>query len=163
MVLGVLQSLGYSNTALKDAREDWSIRGLGTSDDIKIAKQLVNKFDYVNTYYHKGPKLDLTSVDPQWRECAQFVICSDVLEHVPPPTHSALEGLFSVVASGGAAIISIPYTTADTTVEFYLNLSGMKFEIIKLFGMTQMVFNTLTTIQSFMVEQDKPLRLEFGH
>jgi hypothetical protein len=45
MVLGVLQSLGYSNTALKDAREDWSIRGLGTSDDIKIAKQLVNKFD----------------------------------------------------------------------------------------------------------------------
>ena len=122
MVLGVLQSLGYSNTALKDAREDWSIRGLGTSDDIKIAKQLVNKFDYVNTYYHKGPKLDLTDVDPQWRESAQFVICSDVLEHVPPPTHSALEGLFSVVASGGAAIISIPYTTADATIEFYPEL-----------------------------------------
>jgi len=122
MVLGVLQSLSYSNTALRNVREDWSIRGLGTSDDIKIAKQLVNKFDYVNTYYHKGPKLDLTDVDPQWRECAQFVICSDVLEHVPPPTHFAIEGLYSVVASGGAAIISIPYTTADTTIEFYPKL-----------------------------------------
>jgi hypothetical protein len=43
------------------------------------------------------------------------------------------------------------------------NLSGMRFKEIKLFGMTQMEFNTLTTIQSFMVEQDKPLRLEFGH
>lgn len=128
MVLGVLQSLGYSNTALKDAREDLSIRGLGTSDDIKIVKQLVNKFDYVNTYYHKGPKLDLTNVDPQWRECAQFVICSDVLEHVPPPTHSALEGLFSVVASGGAAIISIPYTTADATIEFYPELERYEVE-----------------------------------
>ena len=57
MVLGVLQSLGHSNTTLRDVQEDWSIRGLGTSDDIKIAKKLFNKFDYVNTYYHKGPKL----------------------------------------------------------------------------------------------------------
>lgn len=128
MVLGVLQTLGYSNVVLNDAREDWSIRGLGTSDDIKIAKQLVNKFDYVNTYYHKGPKLDLTNVDPQWRECAQFVICSDVLEHVPPPTHVALEGLCSVVAPGGAAIISVPYTTADTSIEFYPNLD--RYEVV---------------------------------
>jgi hypothetical protein len=128
MVLGVLQSLGHSNITLSDVQEDWSIRGLGTSDDIKIAKQLVKKFDYVNTYYHMGPKLDLTEVDAQWCECAQFVICSDVLEHVPPPTCLALEGLQSIVASGGAAIISIPYTTADTTIEFYPGLE--RYEVL---------------------------------
>ena len=122
MVLGVLQSLGYSNTTLSDVQEDWSIRGLGTSDDIKIAKKLGNKFDYVNTYYHKGPKLDLTEVDPQWRENARFVTCSDVLEHIQPPTNIALEGLYLLVAPGGAAIVSIPYTTADTSIEFYPNL-----------------------------------------
>ena len=122
MVLGVLQSLGHSNTTLSDVQEDWSIRGLGTSDDIKIAKKLGNKFDYVNTYYHKGPKLDLTDVDPQWRETARFIICSDVLEHIPPPTNIALEGLYSLVAPGGAAIVSIPYATAETSYEFYPNL-----------------------------------------
>ena len=122
MVLGVLQSLGHSNTTLSDVQEDWSIRGLGTSDDIKIAKKLGNKFDYVNTYYHKGPKLDLTDVDPQWRETARFIICSDVLEHIPPPTNIALEGLYSLVAPGGAAIVSIPYATAETSNEFYPNL-----------------------------------------
>ena len=122
MVLGVLQSLGHSNTTLSDVQEDWSIRGLGTSDDIKIAKKLGNKFDYVNTYYHKGPKLDLTDVDPQWRETARFIICSDVLEHIPPPTNIALEGLYSLVAPGGAAIVSIPYSTAETSNEFYPNL-----------------------------------------
>jgi len=122
MVLGVLQSLGYSNTTLSDVQEDWSIRGLGTSDDIKIAKKLGNKFDYVNTYYHKGPKLDLTDVDSQWRETARFVICSDVLEHIPPPTNIALEGLYSLVAPGGAAIVSIPYNNLDSSIEFYPNL-----------------------------------------
>ena len=122
MVLGVLQSLGYSHITLSDVQEDWSIRGLGTSDDIKIANRLVNKFDYVNTYYHKGPKLDLTQVDAKWRESARFVICSDVLEHIPPPTDIALEGLYSLVAPGGAAIVSIPYNSTDTTVEFYPNL-----------------------------------------
>ena len=122
MVLGVLQSLGHSNITLSDVQEDWSIRGLGTSDDIKIAKKLGNKFDYVNTYYHQGPKLDLTEVDPQWRETARFIICSDVLEHIPPPTNIALEGLYSLVAPGGAAIVSIPYATAETSHEFYPNL-----------------------------------------
>jgi len=122
MVLGVLQSLGHLNTTLSDVQEDWSIRGLGTSDDIKIAKKLGNKFDYVNTYYHKGPKLDLTDVDPQWRENARFVICSDVLEHIPPPTNIALEGLYSLVALGGAAIVSIPYGNTETSNEFYPNL-----------------------------------------
>ena len=122
MVLGVLQSLGYTNTSLSDMQEDWSIRGLGTSDDIKIAKKLFNKFDYVNTYYHKGPKLDLTDVDPQWLEDARFVTCSDVLEHIPPPTNIALEGLYSLVAPGGAAIVSIPYATVETSDEFYPNL-----------------------------------------
>jgi hypothetical protein len=122
MVLGVLQSLGYLNTTLSDVGEDLSIRGLGTSDDEKFAIKLANKFDYVNTFYHKGPVLDLTNIEPRWRECAHFVTCSDVLEHIPPPTNIALEGLYSLVAPGGAAIVSIPYTTADTSIEFYPNL-----------------------------------------
>lgn len=127
MVLGVLQSLGHSNTTLRDVREDLSIRGLGTSDDKKFATKLANKFDYVNTFYHRGPILDLTNVEPRWREYAQFVTCSDVLEHIPPPTNIALEGLYSLVAPGGAAIVSIPYTTADTSIEFYPNI--LRYEI----------------------------------
>lgn len=62
MVLALLQALGKPNVALSQVNEDWSIRGIGISDDMKIASKLGGKFSYVNTYYHQGPKLDLCAI-----------------------------------------------------------------------------------------------------
>lgn len=122
MVLALLQSLGMTDTVLSAANEDWSIRGIGISDDIKIASKLASKFLYTNTYYHQSPKLDLCAVDEQWLGSCRFVICSDVLEHVPGPIEKALHGLYSVLQNGGVAVISVPYKVIGTTNEFYPGL-----------------------------------------
>lgn len=128
MVIALLQALGKPNVALTQISEDWSLRGIGISDDIKIASKLVSKFSYVNTYYHQAPKLNLCSVDEQWLESSQFVICSDVLEHVPAPAETALRGLHSILQPGGVAVISVPYKPEGVTDEFYPELD--RYEVI---------------------------------
>lgn len=128
MVLALLQALGKPNVALSQVNEDWSLRGIGISDDIKIASKLGGKFSYVNTYYHQGPKLDLCAVDEQWLESSRFVICSDVLEHVPAPAETALKGLHSILQPGGVAVISVPYKSKGVTDEFYPELQ--RYEIV---------------------------------
>ena len=128
MVLGLLQAFGMPNVTLSQVNEDWSTRGIGISDDIKVASRLGGKFSYVNTYYHQGPKLDLCSVDQQWVESARFVICSDVLEHVPAPVEMALKGLYSLLQSGGVAVISVPYKSEGATEEFYPELD--RYEVV---------------------------------
>ena len=128
MVLALLQAMGKPNAALSQVDEDWSIRGVGISDDIKIASKLGGKFSYVNTYYHQGPKLDLCAVDEQWIGSSRFVICSDVLEHVPAPAETALKGLHSILQPGGVAVISVPYKPEGFTEEFYPELE--RYEVV---------------------------------
>ena len=124
MVLALLQALGKPNVALSQVSEDWSLRGIGVSDDMRIASKLAGKFNYVNTYYHQSPKLDLCAVDEQWKDTCRFVICSDVLEHVPDPVETALKGLFSILQQGGFAVISVPYKPDGETEEFYPGLAS---------------------------------------
>jgi len=126
MVLALLQALGKPNVVLSQVNEDWSIRGIGISDDMKIASKLGGKFSYVNTYYHQRPKLDLCAVDEQWVQSSRFVICSDVLEHVPAPAETALRGLHSILQPGGVAVISVPYKPEGATEEFYPELERYK-------------------------------------
>lgn len=128
MVLALLQALGKLNVALSQVNEDWSLRGIGISDDIKIASKLGQKFSYVNTYFHQAPKLDLCAVDEQWVESSRFVICSDVLEHVPAPAETALKGLHSILQPGGVAIISVPYKPEGAIDEFYPELD--RYEVV---------------------------------
>lgn len=124
MVLSVLQSLGHSGVPLSDLITNSKIRGIGISDHKKIATTLAKKFDYVNTYFHKAPHLDLTSVDASiiCSGTADFLICSDVLEHIPAPIETALQGIYCMLAKGGVAIISVPYKSFGSNDEFYPDL-----------------------------------------
>jgi len=122
MALSVLEALGYMDLSLNQVSSDFSICGLGVSDDPIIAKHLYNKFRYVNTFLHQVPSLDLCNVTDEYRGVAQFVICSDVLEHVPPPVEKAISGLRSLVASGGVAVISVPHVEEGKTEEYYPGL-----------------------------------------
>ena len=62
------------------------LRGIGMSDWANYAEPLSRHFDYTNTFYHCEPKLDLIDLSSleRWRG-QDFVISSDVIEHVPPP------------------------------------------------------------------------------
>jgi len=122
MALSLLEALGYSNMPLSAISADYSTCGLGISDDPIVANHLYSKFRYTNTFLHQVPKLDLCSVPDEYRAAARFVICSDVLEHVPPPVEAALFGLRSLISNGGVAIISVPHIEEGKTDEFYPGL-----------------------------------------
>lgn len=129
MILGLLQSLGVFNQTLLGVPSDYSIAGVGSSDDPVIERHLVQKFRYVNTYLHQYPTLDLRNVRGEYRGSCRFVICSDVLEHVPFPVEKALAGLYSLLDADGTAVISVPHVLSGPTKEFYPNL--VEYEIRK--------------------------------
>jgi SAM-dependent methyltransferase len=107
---------------LPDFPVDRSIRGLGTSDWHGFAELLEKKFDYRNTFYEKEPRLDLKNPPADWAGRCDFVICSEVLEHVPHPVQPAFDGLRSLLAPHGVALITVPYQLGVATIEHFETL-----------------------------------------
>src|SRR5437016_12482518 len=60
-----------------------SIRAIGMTDPPALAGGLAEKFDYTNTFYHQAPRLDLTQPDERDLGRYDFILSSEVLEHVP--------------------------------------------------------------------------------
>ena len=120
--LSLLAGLGYEPQALADVQPNWSRRGVGISDHMALAASLAARFDYTNTYYHRYPFLDLLSIPDGLEDELEFVVCSDVLEHVPFPAERALRGLYDLLAPGGVAVISVPVAEGGPTHEYYPDL-----------------------------------------
>ena len=119
----LLQSLGYSTgTDVSAIATDLSRKGLGISDDWRLARVISQKFDYTNTYLHRFPKLDLREIPAEARNFFEFVICSDVLEHIDPPLQSAFQGLLQLLQEGGFAVVSVPLCDDEEAHEFYPDL-----------------------------------------
>ena len=102
------------------------IRGLGMSDWDGYAAGFAEKFDYLNTYLHREPKFDITEVPASMEATLDFVISSDVLEHVPPPISIAFQNLRRVLKPEGVLILTVPYTKANETVEHFPELHQYK-------------------------------------
>ena len=66
---------------------------MGISDAALYAARLEERFSYLNTFYDREPRFDLTQPDETEFGKYDFVIASEVLEHVPPPVHRAFETL----------------------------------------------------------------------
>lgn len=107
---------------------DRSIVGIGMSDWEGYADRLAEHFDYTNTFVHQEPFLDVTDVGPEWEGRADFVISSDVFEHVRPPAADAFLGMRKLLRPGGIAVFTVPYE-GDETVEHYPELHD--FEIVE--------------------------------
>src|SRR5687768_6469524 len=69
------------------------ITGVGMSDWGSYAARLEKIFSYTNTFFAKAPKLDITSITPEMEGKYDFVIVSEVLEHVAPPVSRAFANL----------------------------------------------------------------------
>ncbi len=103
---------------LQDAPIDKSIVGVGLSDWSGYSKLLEAKLQYTNTFFHTAPHLDITSPKSFSGAC-DFVVSSDVFEHVKSPVARAFEGAFSILKPGGKLILTVPFTNADRTVEHF--------------------------------------------
>jgi SAM-dependent methyltransferase len=127
--LAMLAGLQLPWKPIPDQQQDWSRRGIGLSDHAALAASLAGRFDYTNTYLHRYPRFDLLDVPDDLRGELEYIICSDVLEHVPPPLEQGVRGLAEVLRPGGAAIISVPITGDDLNREYYPGLTS--WEIIE--------------------------------
>src|SRR4029077_11767976 len=66
------------------------------------ADRLAEKFSYRNTYYYQQPRLDISAVEvPAHFLSNDFVISSEVFEHVVPPVSRAFENVSKMLKPGG--------------------------------------------------------------
>lgn len=103
-----------------DPRRD--IQGMGMSDDRCYASRLTEKFSYTNTFFHCEPFLDIAELDEKWFGHHDFVISSDVFEHVAPPVQRAFDNLFRALKPGGVAVFSVPFSLETESTEHFPNL-----------------------------------------
>ncbi len=98
------------------------IVGLGLSDWDGYAVPLAEKLGYRNTYLHTEPRLDILDPDPALEGTLDFLVSTEVFEHVPPPIERALVNTARLLKPGGFLVLTVPYTLADEIDEHFPEL-----------------------------------------
>jgi SAM-dependent methyltransferase len=99
-----------------------AIRGLGMSDQEFYARLLAEKFDYTNTYYDREPRLDFRERHPERYGAYDFILSSDVIEHIAPPVERALEECRMLLKPHGVLGITVYCNPADKLREHFPEL-----------------------------------------
>lgn len=103
------------------------IVGVGMSDWLEYAQRLEKKLSYTNTFYHQEPMLDIVNPREKYFQACDFVITSDVFEHITPPVTKAFESLRKIVKPGGVVVFSVPYSVGnEKTIEHFPTLNDWK-------------------------------------
>ena len=106
------------------------VKGIGMSDWDVYANLLANRLDYTNTYYHTEPLLDIMNISKDIEKTLDFVISTDVFEHVLSPVSTAFENTRSLLKPGGLFVLTVPYSLkGEQTTEHFKDLN--KFEIVQ--------------------------------
>jgi SAM-dependent methyltransferase len=99
------------------------ILGLGLSDVDIYAVPLAAKLGYTNTFYHREPRLDIMAIPDEFRGRFDFVISSDVFEHVAPPIDIAFQNTRALLRPGGVLVLTVPFVDSeDPTTEHFPSL-----------------------------------------
>ncbi|MBN1261654.1 MAG: class I SAM-dependent methyltransferase [Anaerolineae bacterium] len=115
-------------------------RGVGLSDWEGYARPLAEKWQYTNTFYHCEPFLDITTIPPKMEGTLDFLIASDVFEHIAPPITVAFENARRLLKPGGLFILTVPYVREGRTQEHFPEL--FRYEIVEREG--RPILNNIT-------------------
>ena len=100
------------------------------SDALQYAGFLEKKFNYANTYYHQKPMLDIMNPDFTAFSELDFIISSDVFEHVLPPVSTAFNNAFKLLNNKGFLLLTVPYEKKlPQTIERYPEID--EFDLFK--------------------------------
>jgi len=106
-----------------------NITGIGMSDWFGYATPLAKKLAYINTYYHQEPKLDIKSIEKTLENKFDFIISSDVFEHIEPQISIAFSNLFRLLKDGGVTVFTVPYILdGEETAEHFPDLYNYSIE-----------------------------------
>ena len=107
---------------LKEFPRDRNILGVSFSDWGPIAKVLALRFNYQNTFLDREPRLDIMAPSPNPGRLYDFIIASEVLEHVVPPVETAFQNLASLLKPNGFVVFSSPWESSGDTLEHFPEL-----------------------------------------
>ena len=119
--------------ALPDFPVNRKVKGIGLSDENCYALPLAKKFDYANTFFDHDPFLDITAAHPELYGSYDFILSSDVFEHIAPPIERAFAEAFALLKPNGFLCVTVPSAPGDVdTVEYYPDLHA--YSIVELGG-----------------------------
>ena len=99
-----------------------SLRGLGIGDSDVYSHLLEEKLGYRNTYFHREPRLDLSRVPESETGRYDFILASEILEHVAPPVETAFYNLARMLRPNGVLVLTVPYSLKPSTEEHFPDL-----------------------------------------
>jgi SAM-dependent methyltransferase len=99
-----------------------AIKGMGLSDQGSYAAVLAGKFDYTNTFYDREPRIDVTQPHPDRHGTYDFILSSDVFEHIGVPVERAFEEVYKLLKPHGVLCLTTPFSLKDETVEHFPDL-----------------------------------------
>ena len=132
-IIYVLTKVIKCSEILNNVIPNKNIKGIGMSDAPNLAIELSKKFDYVNTFYHTDPFLDIYNEQHVAKyNNLDFVISSDVFEHISPYPNIqyAFNNLFKMLKIGGHVIFSVPFIY-DNYYEHFPSLYDYSIEFDK--------------------------------
>jgi hypothetical protein len=138
------QGLFSRSYTLADLPEDKSIKGIGLSDVPIYAKVLEQKFSYTNTHYHKEPQFDITKLPKSFEDSMDFLISSDVYEHVTLPVSTAFENSYKLLRTSGFMILTVPFALEGETKEWFPRLH--QYEITDFLGEKILINKTVDDV-----------------
>lgn len=131
LALLLAEELCGAPLALPDLPVLRGLEGIGMSDPDPLAHALEPKFRYANTFYHKAPRFDVLAPDPGAKPL-DFILSSEVLEHVPAPVDRAFRNLASLLKPDGVLLLTTPYSLAESSTEHFETLRD--FAVVELAG-----------------------------
>ena len=117
----VLTKLLYGKCeVLHRLKPNKNIRGIGMSDSA-WSYFLAKKFNYINTFYHMPPYLDIYNNNhvKNYKEL-DFIVSSDVFEHISPypSVKIAFDNVYKMLKDKGYFIFSVPFTDGEHKEHF---------------------------------------------
>jgi len=113
--------------SLRDVPVLKQIKGLGMTDWLGYGAVLSDRFSYINTFFDREPRFDITAPSPEHTAQYDFLISSEVFEHVHPPVEVAFENAVRVLKPNGFLILTVPYEAGEvSTVEHFPELDDCR-------------------------------------